>query len=746
MRPTLPQLTIDRPHVHPSKLSLERYLDRESPDAAPRRSVPVMHHVVRCRRCQNYVAWRQTVRASAQRLGKPTLVDSVSTISRSALDAALARRARGERILLPQYDVPNDGASSSHAGRIRRIGIGVAAVGALAVLLLSRGDHIAIAGGAEGELDITPRAPHQADTIIVTYRPRAEFMDAARLRLRTVFHPADDVTPWSRTAVTAAWLEKSRDGQFRGRFVLPAQAAYVRLAVEDSTASVVDARGNQPWEVLVHDENGAPRISAIRSRGLALGTEEWERSRDIARNATEVLPDHPSGWLMHTVYELEIADRANRQRTIESLVPRAVALDSTWRTRSAREPWAMLDLASIANMVGRAEDAKWWKRALLREAPHSRAAYSARTESLPMGAPDGNHVVLDSMERWFAIDPDSLTPFAQVVLTAALQQGDSLAVNRWADRVVAADSSIALPIARTLVSKPNMAATGVRIAQRAATRAHERRDGDRPLASRRRAWEQQAGDNERLAFTVVGEGLLTLGRPNEAKEILTGAAVGGWNARAYRLLGEAHLATGDTSAALDALAHAAADPIEGAPAELLATPFLRTEAQKSAWEATMAAARRAMHAHVLDLTTETPVLGHPRVWGEDGREVPLDSLTAHRVTLLAIVSRSCGPSLQDLPSLGRLSRALAAKPVRVFAMPREAMTDNLRAFWRQRGFSTPILLDREGEVARSLAVHSTPTYLLLDAKGRLRWRGHRAADASPIIDALLALGNGDKER
>jgi hypothetical protein len=268
----------------------------------------------------------------------------------------------------------------------------------------------------------------------------------------------------------------------------------------------------------------------------------------------------------------------------------------------------------------------------------------------------------------------------------------------------------------------------------------EHRDSERPLDVTREEWQRRSNANIRVARALTGEGLLSLGRIAQAETALAHAVGEGWNARASRLLGLARLARGDTLSALSSFAFAAPDPIEGAAADKTIGKLRLTNAQQQRLAAETVDARRAMHRYILEQTTRKAVRGTPRVWGEDGRSTTVASLSARRVTLYAMVFRECGPSLRDLPALGRLAKTMTGKPINFFAVTREGDNEALRLFWRENEQGVALFHDNENEFAMSLDAHSTPTYIILDSQGRVRWRGHRIAEASPILEALVATG------
>jgi hypothetical protein len=736
---------------HPTERALERFAAGDAhvtPPPTSKERARIARHLVACAACRALVEWRRALTEAARAL--PAL-DRAHASPSTLLDGALARRAAGERMLVPPSPA---GAAEEAIGRtraLRRAGAAAAAT-ALAAALLARADRSATAGTRGGELTLTPASPRAGDTVLVRYQPNAALAGAPRLRLRATLHPDDDTRPWSRPAVTLAWLAPRRDGIYEARVALPPTAAYVRLAVEDSAAATVDAPGGRPWDVVLADGAGRPRISGMRSQGIAATRAEWERSRAIVLAATRLHPAHPSGWWMRARQDVELAGSARADSVAASLRPRVAVLDSVLDAAASRgarpESWAMLDLAEFAEFAGAPAVAVRWRARLLADAPRSVAAYSRRvgalfaapTSAAPPAA-DAQRAALDSLERWWAADRDSLAIFVGQALGTALALQDTAAARRWAHRAVAADSAWALNVAQQLAAAPGLAADALALARAAApsTRApHAASDAARPLHLDAAAWERARARAAAATRAVEGEALLALGRPRESVDALRRAAAVGWNASAYRTLGDALLTLGDTAAALAPLAAASADPLVGPRLRAGLATRLGARVQGAAWTRALAAARAEMHARVASELSAVVPGGDPTLRDRAGRRTTLSAAGAGRVTVVAVVGSGCGPALADLPALEQFRRGLRDRPAAVVAVTREPPDGGADARLRARGLEQPLWYDDRGQLTAWLDARGTPTYLVLDVQGRVRWRGHRVREAAPIVDALLA--------
>lgn len=730
---------------HPSAATLERYFARP----AGRR---VARHVAACGECQAWLRWRAAVTTAAQGMvAEAVRLDP----GRATLAGALRRRAAGERVLLPFEPpptaprVPAAAAALArprtrppkHSAAPSRWAVGAVAAGvALAATFLARPQPTAGAGTVAGELTFAPGVPRLGEPLAVRYRPSAVLAGAPRLRLRATFHPDDDTRPWARPGVTAAWLTPGPDGDYRGRVVLPPGTAYARFAVEDSGAQTVDAHGRQPWDVVFADAAGRPRLPGTRSQAGAGSRAAWERTRAIALEATQSHPEHPSGWWARTQQDLDLVGSARADSVAAVARPLVARLDTALGRAGAREPWAMLDLASFAEFAGVPAVQQRWHARLLREAPRSVAAYSLRVQGL-WGAKAPPAAQLDSLERWWAADGDSLSLFLGQTVGLALAAHDTGAARRWAARAVAADPVASVFVAQQLVRDPALAAAGVAYA-RAGVMRLAAGDAERPLDATAAAWDRARVRRARAALAVVGEGLLAAGRPGEAVAALARATVEDWNADAFRRLGEARLATADTAGALNAFAHAAADPSQGARLVNALAPRLGGRVRAPAWTRAVADARRTMHARVLGATVAESLPGDPRVGDAEGHRRRLSAVTGGRVAVVAMLSSHCGPALADLPAVAQLRTGLAGRPVTFVAVTGEAPGAAVERGLRARGLTGPLWYDLDGEATAVLDARGTPTYLVLDRAGTVRWRGHSIREASPVLDALLARGTG----
>jgi peroxiredoxin len=121
-----------------------------------------------------------------------------------------------------------------------------------------------------------------------------------------------------------------------------------------------------------------------------------------------------------------------------------------------------------------------------------------------------------------------------------------------------------------------------------------------------------------------------------------------------------------------------------------------------------------------------------------GRPVRLGDLRG-RWVLLNFWATWCPPCVQEMPSLERLSRAMAERPFTVLAISLDVEgAAKVKPFAAHLGLTFPIVLDREGRVADRYGASDLPATFILDPAGQVVLAAKGARDwASPEILAYL---------
>jgi thiol-disulfide isomerase/thioredoxin len=127
----------------------------------------------------------------------------------------------------------------------------------------------------------------------------------------------------------------------------------------------------------------------------------------------------------------------------------------------------------------------------------------------------------------------------------------------------------------------------------------------------------------------------------------------------------------------------------------------------------------------------------------EGREHDLGDLRG-KVVILNFWASWCAPCVEEMPSIQRLSSALAAASVAVIAVNVGESELRVRAVAQRLGIELPILLDKDSTAFDAWGATVLPTTFVVDAEGRVRLvgRGPLEWDADAMIQRLESLVAG----
>jgi thiol-disulfide isomerase/thioredoxin len=147
------------------------------------------------------------------------------------------------------------------------------------------------------------------------------------------------------------------------------------------------------------------------------------------------------------------------------------------------------------------------------------------------------------------------------------------------------------------------------------------------------------------------------------------------------------------------------------------------------------AARGEMQDFVMRQVLNRAVRGDVVLTDARGGRVRIDP-AGEGPTLVAFWSRWCPPSRMQLGELQRVAGELRGRGVRVVTVTDEAPGAELEAFVRESGLTFPIYHDTQRAARHALQNQGTPTYLVLDAQGRVRFDSHAPDDLLRQVEAL----------
>lgn len=282
---------------HPSFHVISAYADR---DLSRRRRAQVAAHLRRCVTC------RRSLRDVRDLAEQAAAIDPPGPAS-SALSRILARRARGERVILPLSDPLPERRARVPLGAIAA---GLAAVAVSIALLQAR--------PPEGELRFVPAAPDIGEPLAVQFRSAPGMSQLDRVFLRARYRTRrDTVVGPDVPEITVAELRREDAGLFRGRVVLPDSSVFAVFVIEDGRGRRLDGPGSG-WELLTY-ARGTPRYDAfVQQQRHRLPN--VSAAIESARRAMAVYPQRPDA--RRRVQWLENMAASQRQRELAAQADR----------------------------------------------------------------------------------------------------------------------------------------------------------------------------------------------------------------------------------------------------------------------------------------------------------------------------------------------------------------------------------------------------------------------------------------
>jgi thiol-disulfide isomerase/thioredoxin len=101
----------------------------------------------------------------------------------------------------------------------------------------------------------------------------------------------------------------------------------------------------------------------------------------------------------------------------------------------------------------------------------------------------------------------------------------------------------------------------------------------------------------------------------------------------------------------------------------------------------------------------------------------------------------CPPCIEEMPAMQALYEDLGGEGFEIVAVNLQEDPETVRSFMDEHGFDFPVLLDRDGSVAREYGVRGIPTSYVVDPRGRLvaMYVGPYEWNGDDITEALRAL-------
>jgi hypothetical protein len=709
---------------HPSSDALAEFASSTEHGQARERA-RVAAHLEHCVACRERVQW---VRGVSSALA----ADAAAGPSPALRERVMASRSAGARVILPAAE-----RAASRPPRFARWLASAAAVLVVALAYAWNGTTEAEAGATAGELRFEPAMPRRGERVRVTYHPLATLGANANLVLRARFRtPLDESYNAGIKVRSVATLARDRKGGFTGEFTLPQDAVFGAFVVEDEAARLVDDNDGRPWEMLTSNGSNQPSFEALDQRAHDLMGRNWEEGHATVRRLAQLYPDDVrslswlssfQGWLgLNTVDSV-----ASFHRT------RMAEVHARWRDVRPMDP----DLIGSIFWYVHGKDSTlnaFWRARLLAEAPSNTFAVQERiwVPLMALPATKDTAKALAEFDAIFKEAPrDRILQVAGMAFNVASRTADTATTRTWSERIIKGSlDTIAQEraMAQQFAELAPFRAEGIVRLRRSIAYLDSLPETTRPLGDSRQQRELTIARIRRRALAALGRALVADGKPREGLELLAASAEEGWDLSVLRSARAASLAAGDTAGAMMYAARIAKDPRTDSGVVAAERALATKSIGAAAWASALDEAERAFADRMLVHAPMTTLRGRGRLRDLNGASTDIATLAAGQVTVVAIWSRSCGPAVEDLPNMDRVAARLAAKGVRVISVADErTVTPELVAFLEERKLTMPTYVDSHGEVSEAFNSWGTPSYYVLDTRGRIRFGA--TSDAQEVL-------------
>ncbi len=716
---------------HPSFETLARFA---ASDLSRLRRRVVTRHLESCSRCRMEITTLRKTRAAVRQS------HADCSPPEELLQSILARRAAGERVILPVAEA----SPPRSFGRAAR----AAGIAALLVLcgvpLFILSTRVLDAERVWGELMLSPTQPLRGSQLKIEYRPAGQFADERQLILRARYRTPDD-PPYNRGILQepSAILQRVRRGLYRGAITLPDSVVFARFSVSDTTGRLVDHNARRLWEVMVHEAGKPLHAALIQKQNDNMGR-DWEVAFEAARIATELYPGDPVAWDRLTQMEASISRGVN-----------ADSLDELHRQRfriqheelfgvdklTGDELGAIFWLARTVRIPS--DTAEYWRRRLINEAPRHALAVQERVVDILRSAGDEPADALAALEALWSDVGSAHFSLTDAGFNAALLAKDESAAVRWANRRVSLEPYTAPYVAIRLAHTPVTRTTGLswlrEQLEQMTTRAPDK--GRRLDESIDEYSRRIATESSRL-YAALGQVLVESGEIAAGLDALEAALTSaGWDVDLFRSLGNTRLAMGDAVGAVEILARIAVDPstpiVTRDSIRALALESLESEE----WEAQLQATRDLMYRETMKRAVSRKLKGRVRLLNFQGDPVAVHDVVGGGPALIAFWSRYCGPSLNELDDLHAMYDELRRRGVALVTITAERPTAELGAYLSDRGLDFPVYHDVSGRAHSAFNSWGTPDYFVLDSEGLVRFEPRRLDDVLRQLETLQTHGS-----
>jgi len=546
-----------------------------------------------------------------------------------------------------------------------------------------------------------------------------------------------------------ATMVRQPNGDFTTRFTLPGSVVYGAFAVEDGQGRRIDADGGKLFELFVHGADGEPLYHALVQRAYDFAGRYWPTSLASIRRATQLYPDSLGGWGSLRFYERVALGSGGGDSLTTWHKQNFAAIHARYAEQRPLDPASIAAIQDYARTVADSAELEFWTNRLLDEAPGTYASEQRRAMSTyRRWSEDGDaESALAGFEDYWPHARGRGTQIAEFALSVAIDARDLMAVDRWTERMIEDDRRGQFFVASRLRRLPERRERSLQLALEMIPPARPLEESEVDLAAAEgRALGQTTREYARYRARVHAAALRGYsrvledsGRIQEALDALEEVASASVDPGIFRRLAELRVAHGDMAGAARGYAVVAADPgTSEAEADSLAV-LVGLRPGTAEWKRLLDSARNVIHPRVLADTvgwTPQPSL----VDDADGNRWLLSELLEGRLTVLVFWTRNCYYSVQEIPELVQLHEFAERTGAQILSIAVEDLPGpEMDGFVATQGITYPVYYDPRREATNAFRISGTPTHLVVDADGRVRFEYSELSEIPLQLEALAGM-------
>lgn len=576
--------------------------------------------------------------------------------------------------------------------------------------------------------------PADADRLAVEYDPASRTLTTSykgqlgtpalsELILRARWYTDGFADPGAVVVVDT--LRRGVDGAYRGSRNWPDSLTFAVFGVETPSGDRI-SHHEEGWTFLRAGADGRPTLAALEVLRQDVQRRDVRRAAAVADRMIALYPDSITAWAS-AMYPQEATAGPEAAPAVKDRHRVALArFDSIARSGAPTSADTRVALFFYSYNQDDSVRTAFWADEVARLHPEHRNAEQIMTLRLRDLISDLPARLARYEELWhsgahaYRTDRHLQLPFSSFYLARRI--GDTTAIRTWGERWLPTDRDAEWEVISTWLETPTMRERGI-TAARAQLAAFLTAGGfPRELTVTVPEHRAQTAATEAYLRSNLGAALVASGQREAALAELRRVVSVVWDADTFRSAADLSLAAGDTTSALNLYAAVAVDPATPRTWSDSVRVALRGRLDDATWTRLLQEARATMRTRLAQQRVDRPLTPGLTVRDETGVEVPLAPTDS--ITVIALWSRHCSPSLLQLGDLNRVSSALAQHGIRVLTLTDEPASPALSEFIREQQLTFPLYADPAGVVRRALGSPGEPSYFILDGRGHVRFIGH----------------------